>query len=84
MPYTIFDKYIPCYKFKVRCPDGWFPWDNSCYRHEPDIQVDRDAGQDFCQNTYNANLFVPNSKDEADVMKAYLAGVKVNLPMLLI
>ena len=39
--------------------------------------VDEDAGQDFCQNTYNANLFVPNSKEEADVMKEYLAGVKV-------
>ena len=63
----------------VRCPEGWFPWDNSCYRHEPDIQVDRDAGQDFCENTYNAQLFVPNSKDEADFIKDYLKGVKVRL-----
>ena len=59
-----------------QCPEGWFPWDNSCYRHEPDILVDTLAGQDYCQNTYNTQLFVPNSKDEADMIKAYLAGVK--------
>ena len=65
--------------FIVRCPEGWFPWDNSCYRHEPETVVDEDVGQNICQNTYNANLFVPNSKDEADVIKAYLGGIKVDI-----
>ena len=45
--------------FIVRCPEGWFPWDNSCYRHESETVVDEDVGQDFCQNTYNANLIRP-------------------------
>ena len=69
MPYPFY--------FIVRCPEGWFPWDNSCYRHESETVVDEDMGQVFCQITYNANLFVPNSKEEADVIKDYLAGVKV-------
>ena len=41
--------------------------------------MDEDVGQNICQNTYNANLFVPNSKDEADVIKAYLGGIKVDI-----
>ena len=65
------------FNFTVRCPEGWFPWDNSCYRHEPETIVDEDVGQDICINRYNANLFVPNSKDEADAIKNYLAGIKV-------
>ena len=40
--------------------------------------MDEDVGQNICQNTYNANLFVPNSKDEADMIKAYLGGIKVS------
>ena len=66
------------FNFTVRCPEGWFPWDNSCYRHEPETIVDEDVGQDICINRYNANLFVPNSKDEADAIKNYLAGIKVS------
>lgn len=64
-----------------KCPEGWLTWDNSCYRLETSsamIGVTQDQGRSHCMNAYNGLLAIPNSKDEAAFLGAYLNGITVS------
>ena len=72
-------KYFIRYQTLVHCGEGWSSWDNSCYQLGTSINtmLSVDAGIDFCAEQYDAEVFVPNSKDEAEFIGRYLQGKKV-------
>jgi len=61
----------------VNCGDGWFSFDNSCYKLEtsPLYATSPYEGQSYCSKTYGANLVVPNSVEEATFLGQYLTGI---------
>ena len=63
----------------VKCGDGWLSWDNSCYRQgtSTDSRWRIEDGIDYCAKEYEAEVFVPNSKDEAEFIGRYLKGSMV-------
>ena len=58
-----------------RCGQGWFAWDDSCYKHDPAVLMDAQSASDRC-NQHDAELFVPNCADEATFVGNYLKGRK--------
>lgn len=42
------------------------------------IGVTQDQGRSHCMNAYNGLLAIPNSKDEAAFLGAYLNGITVS------
>ena len=65
--------------YTVQCGEGWMAFDNSCYKHETQLNMRLTCtdGRDYCEQTYGAELFVPNSLEEAQFIADYLTGVKV-------
>ena len=69
-----------------QCGNGWLAWDNSCYKHgdSPTSISTFSAGIDYCATKYDAEVFVPNSIDEAKFIGKYLSGTKVKPNLLMI
>jgi hypothetical protein len=65
----------------VDCGEDWITFDNSCYKLDlnPNQFMTQTDGQAFCQQTYGADLVVPDSKEEATFLGSYLSSVKVNI-----
>ena len=62
-----------------QCGNGWLAWDNSCYKHGDSLTSIStfSTGIDYCATKYDAEVFVPNSLDEAKFIGKYLSGTKV-------
>ena len=66
--------------YLVQCGQDWIAWDNSCYRHGQSsenlftIEPERTDAVDYCAKEFEAELFVPNSKDESEFIASYLKG----------
>ena len=62
-----------------QCGNGWMSWDNSCYKHgdSPTSVSTLSSGIDYCATKYDAEVFVPNSIDEAKFIGKYLSGTQV-------
>ena len=70
---------------EVQCGQDWISWDNNCYRHGKSssenlltFEPDRFDAVDFCASEYEAEVFVPNSKDESQFIANYLNGRSVS------
>ena len=58
--------YVP---FSDRCGNGWFGWEDSCYKLDADVRTDHTLASKQCNNQ-EAELYVPNSIEEATFVKA--------------
>ena len=59
-------------------------WDNSCYRKGTSFDsllgmkdTESNNGIDYCATHHDAEVFVPNSKDEAEFVGKYLKEIGV-------
>ena len=68
----------------VQCGQDWISWDNNCYRHGQSsenfftIEPRRDDAVDYCAKEFEAEVFVPNSRDESEFIASYLKGRTVS------
>ena len=63
--------------FLDSCPEGWWSFDNACYKFETNLDLGQDKGQEYCSNKYHGHLAVTNSKEEALSLGSYLNGLTV-------
>ena len=76
--------YISAIACLVQCGQDWISWDNNCYRHGQSsenfftIEPRRDDAVDYCAKEFEAEVFVPNSRDESEFIASYLNGRTVS------
>ena len=77
-------QYIRAIACLVQCGQDWISWDNNCYRHGQSsenfftIEDRRDDAVDYCAKEFEAEVFVPNSRDESEFIATYLKGRTVS------
>jgi hypothetical protein len=66
-------------QIEFKCPQGWISFDNSCYKLETTKILQRNVidGDEYCDNTYQALLAIPNSMDEAVYLGEHIKAVGV-------
>ena len=62
-----------------KCPEGWYSFEDSCYKMEITTEYEEENSARHCKNEYNGMLSVMNSRDEAIQISSYIKGMSVSI-----